>query len=79
MALGNQVGKIFVWDLAEYNPKPYLTLSHPKMTAQCRQCSFSPSGHHLVAVFDDATVWRFDFQTGQKKISINILIDSNHR
>jgi len=63
MAVGNQVGKIFVWDMiTEHSSKPYLTLSHAKMTAQCRQCSFSPSGHQLVAVFDDATVWRFDFQ-----------------
>ena len=78
MAVGNQVGKIFVWDMiTEHSSKPYLTLSHAKMTAQCRQCSFSPSGrspflnngwfwirtsgHQLVAVFDDATVWRFDF------------------
>lgn len=63
MAVGNQVGKIFVWDMiTEHASKPYLTLQHTKMTAQCRQCSFSPSGGHLVAVFDDATVWRFDFQ-----------------
>ena len=76
MAVGNQVGKIFVWDMiTEHASKPYLTLQHTKMTAQCRQCSFSPSGGHLVAVFDDATVWRFDFQqTGGSGGSVSTVV-----
>ena len=50
MAVGNQVGKIFIWDLSSgYQNKPHHTLTHIKMLAQCRQCSFSPNGDILVA------------------------------
>ena len=37
------------------------------MLAQCRQCSFSPNGDVLIAVFDDATVWRFDYRNYARK------------
>ena len=50
MAVGNQVGKIFIWDMANgYQNRPHQTLTHQKMLAQCRQCSFSPNGSILVA------------------------------
>ena len=68
MAVGNQVGKIFIWDLwSGYQNKPHHTLTHQKMLAQCRQCSFSPNGDVLIAVFDDATVWRFDYRNYARK------------
>jgi len=72
MAVGNQVGKIFIWDLwGGYQNKPHHTLTHQKMLAQCRQCSFSPNGDVLIAVFDDATVWRFDYRNYAKKREMN--------
>ena len=50
MAVGNQVGKIFVWDFSSgYSHKPQHTLTHMKMLAQCRQCSFSPNGEIIIA------------------------------
>ena len=72
MAVGNQVGKIFIWDLwSGYQNKPHHTLTHQKMLAQCRQCSFSPNGEVLIAVFDDSTVWRFDYRNYAKKRDLN--------
>ena len=71
MAVGNQVGRYlfrFVEWLSEQTA-PHTT--HQKMLAQCRQCSFSPNGDVLVAVFDDATVWRFDYRNCGKKRESN--------
>jgi len=79
MAVGNQVGKIFVWDFSSgYSNKPHHTLTHMKMLAQCRQCSFSPNGEIIIAVFDDATVWRFDYRNyGRKKEKILEKVEVN--
>ena len=95
MAVGNQVGKIFVWDFSSgYSNKPHHTLTHMKMLAQCRQCSFSPNGEIIIAgdiffeiifdittillVFDDATVWRFDYRNyGRKKEKLLEKVEMN--
>ena len=72
MAAGNQVGKIFIWDLwSGYQNKPHHTLTHAKMLSQCRQCSFSPNGDVLIAVYDDSTVWRFDYRNYARKREVN--------
>merc|ERR1712176_602240 len=52
--------------------------THMKMLAQCRQCSFSPNGDVIIAVFDDATVWRFDYRNyGRKKNGENRLLENS--
>ena len=46
MALGNQVGKIFIWDLTSedvFKNRPH-TLTHPKCNAPVRQVTFSKDG-----------------------------------
>lgn len=62
MALGNQSGKIFVWDLDVPDPnliKPS-TLVHPKCSSTVRQTTFSRDGNVLICVCDDGTIWRWD-------------------
>ncbi|XP_065179742.1 polycomb protein EED-like [Sycon ciliatum] len=65
LAVGNQVGKVFVWDLLDVDPtkprsnKPAV-LSHPKCTTAVRQTAFSQDGSVLVCVCDDGSVWRWD-------------------
>lgn len=62
MALGNQVGKTFVWDLDTDDPMAsrHLVLTHPKCVTAIRQTALSRNGHVLLCVCDDATVWRWD-------------------
>ncbi|KAK6628095.1 hypothetical protein RUM44_010577 [Polyplax serrata] len=62
LALGNQIGRTFVWDLDVTDPNlaRCITLSHPKCTSAIRQTSLSRDGSHLVCVCDDGTIWRWD-------------------
>lgn len=62
MAMGNQSGKIFVWDLHVPDPtviRPII-LAHPKCTTAVRQTTFSRDGNILIGVCDDGTIWRWD-------------------
>ncbi|XP_066283888.1 polycomb protein eed-B-like isoform X1 [Branchiostoma lanceolatum] len=62
LALGNQVGRLFVWDLGVEDPvKARLsTLTHPKCTSAIRQTSMTRDGNLLISVCDDGTLWRWD-------------------
>jgi len=62
MALGNQVGKTYVWDLDVPEPSQIRSgvLSHPKCTSAVRQTSLSRDGNVLLTVCDDGTIWRWD-------------------
>ncbi|KAJ1529170.1 hypothetical protein ONE63_005978 [Megalurothrips usitatus] len=62
LALGNMVGRTFVWDLDVPDPsqaKP-MTLSHPQCNSAIRQTSLSRDGTVLLCVCDDGTIWRWD-------------------
>jgi polycomb protein EED len=61
MAVGNESGKIFLFDLDTDVPiNNFSTLSHEKCISCVRQIAFSRSGNILVAVCDDGTIWRWD-------------------
>lgn len=62
LALGNQLGRTYVWDLdvADPNTAKCTTLSHPKCNSAVRQTSLSRDGSILICVCDDGTVWRWD-------------------
>lgn len=68
MAVGNQVGKIILWDLDTLSNEPKITTHHPKVFSQCRQVAFSPDSGTLVAVFDDTTVWRYTLQAPEEAV-----------
>ncbi|CBY09832.1 unnamed protein product [Oikopleura dioica] len=68
MAVGNQVGKIILWDLDTLSNEPKITTHHPKVFSQCRQVAFSPNSSTLVAVFDDTTVWRYTLQAPEQAV-----------
>lgn len=62
MAVGNQLGRTYVWDLDIGDPSQARcsTLTHPKCVAPIRQTAFSRNGNILITVCDDATIWRWD-------------------
>ncbi|XP_059153867.1 polycomb protein EED-like [Physella acuta] len=62
MALGNQVGHIFVWDLEVDDPTQtrFTKLSHHKCNSAIRQTALSKDGNIMLAVSDDGSIWRWD-------------------
>ncbi|KAK2186830.1 hypothetical protein NP493_187g00037 [Ridgeia piscesae] len=62
VALGNQVGRVFVWDIdVDDSAQVRCTvLSHPKCTCAIRQTTLSRDGSVIVCVCDNATMWRWD-------------------
>ncbi|XP_040581971.1 polycomb protein EED [Lepeophtheirus salmonis] len=64
LALGNQVGKTYIWDLDVEDPSStkFTVLSHPKCNVAIRQTSFSKDGDICICGCDDGTIWRWDRQ-----------------
>ncbi|XP_071133492.1 polycomb protein EED-like [Mytilus edulis] len=62
MALGNQVGKIYVWDIDVDDPREarYIVITHQKCYSPIRQTAFTRDGSILLAVTDDASIWRWE-------------------
>ena len=64
LALGNQVGKTYLWDMDTDDPSScrFTVLSSPKCTSAIRQTSLSRDGNILICACDDGTIWRWDRQ-----------------
>ncbi|XP_077636747.1 polycomb protein EED-like isoform X3 [Crocuta crocuta] len=62
LALDNQVGKLYVWDSAVEDPHKAkcTTLTHDECGAAIRQNTCSRDSSILIAVCDDASIWRWD-------------------
>lgn len=68
MAIGNNCGQIYLWNLDNENPEDIvrITLSHWKLKSLIRQTSFSRNGDVLICVCDDGTIWRWDEKKSEK-------------
>lgn len=64
LAVGNQLGKTFVWNLDVEDPTmaKQSVLIHPKCNSAVRQTAFSRDGSILMTICDDGTIWRWDLQ-----------------
>lgn len=65
LALGNKIGKTYIFDLDshDHDSKPiekYL-LSHPKCQSSIRQTCFSNNANTLICSCEDGTIWRWDY------------------
>jgi polycomb protein EED len=62
LALGNQVGRVYVWDMDVNDPAQARcsSLSHPKCVSAVRQTHFSRDGNTLITVCDDGSMWRWE-------------------
>ncbi|XP_026682466.1 polycomb protein eed-B [Diaphorina citri] len=62
LAVGNQSGRTYVWDLDVQDPSSikFQILSHPRCMSAVRQTTLSKNGNVLLCVCDDGTVWRWD-------------------
>uniref|UniRef100_A0A1A9WA11 Polycomb protein esc n=1 Tax=Glossina brevipalpis TaxID=37001 RepID=A0A1A9WA11_9MUSC len=62
IALGNQYGKVLIWELDSIDPRHAhsYTLNNIQCTSIIRKTSFSRDANVLVWVCDDATVWRWN-------------------
>jgi len=71
MALGNMSGKTYVWDLDITDPSltKVTILEHPKCTHAIRQTALSNDGAILLCVSDNATIWRWDKEQLETKVT----------
>lgn len=70
MALGNQYGKTFLWELNRTDPTKSRcsTLQHFQCMKTIRQTAFSRDGTILICVCDEGKVWRWDLvNSGSKR------------
>jgi len=63
LAMGNQVGKIYLYSLEDPSLCKPQILSHSRCNSAIRQISFDINAKVLIAVCDDGTIWRWDKQT----------------
>ena len=61
LALGNQVGKTYLWDMDTDDPATcrFAVLSNPKCIAGTRETSLSQNGIILICACDDGRIWRW--------------------
>ncbi|KAK7351300.1 hypothetical protein VNO77_10636 [Canavalia gladiata] len=60
VAMGNNEGKIFVWDLQSTPPVLIARLSHTQSRSLIRQTAMSSDGSIILSCCDNGTIWRWD-------------------
>lgn len=62
MALGNDIGDIYVWSLNNEDPTKSTILRHEACKKIVRQIAFSADGRILIGVTDDSTIFRWNMK-----------------
>ncbi|KAL0743064.1 hypothetical protein Bca4012_084577 [Brassica carinata] len=60
VSIGNDKGKIYVWDLKSFPPVLVAVLSHTKSKSVIRQTAMSVRGNTILATSEDGALWRWD-------------------
>ncbi|CAH8361978.1 unnamed protein product [Eruca vesicaria subsp. sativa] len=60
LSIGNQEGKIYVWDLKSFPPVLVTVLSHEQSNSVIRQTAMSTDGTTILAACEDGTIRRWD-------------------
>ncbi|KAJ0264589.1 WD40 repeat-containing protein [Hirschfeldia incana] len=60
LSIGNEEGKIYVWDLKSCPPVLVTVLSHKQSKSVIRQTAMSTDGNTILAASEDGTIWRWD-------------------
>ncbi|XP_056867067.1 polycomb group protein FERTILIZATION-INDEPENDENT ENDOSPERM-like [Raphanus sativus] len=60
VSIGNQKGKIYVWDLKTRPPVLITVLSHYQSKSLIKQTAMSTDGNTILAASEDGTLWRWD-------------------
>lgn len=63
LALGNRLGKIYIYDLDSHDHDSRadkITLSHPQLTSTVRQTCYNNNGTILICSCENGTIWRWN-------------------
>ncbi|KAF2555744.1 hypothetical protein F2Q68_00017067 [Brassica cretica] len=70
LSIGNQEGKIYVWDLKSCPPVLVTVLSHNESNSLIRQTAMSTDGNTILAASEDGTIWRWDAIDKEQAVTV---------
>ncbi|XP_048630329.1 polycomb group protein FERTILIZATION-INDEPENDENT ENDOSPERM-like [Brassica napus] len=70
LSIGNEEGKIYVWDLKSCPPVLVTVLSHNQSKSVIRQTAMSTDGNTILAASEDGTIWRWDAINKEQAVTV---------